>query len=382
MADPVNTQEEEATQPVAGGQNNPDEAEIRVPWWAFAVFLALAILVLALLAWSLRSTLILFIELMVAAASASVGALLGFLFGMPRAPLEPSPSNENKGASTDVTYRPSNNLEQVSDWLTKILIGVGLVELTKLRGALRELGSSVATSIAGTPTGTNVVTEVVVVTFVVLGFLVSFLWTRIYYGRLQTLADNDIINRLRGQVRQERKEKQQEREEKEKARKVVQKMRRGEIPENAATRPADRTRAQKPEGHAWNPGVLEKIEEFENLPKRWDNDPGATFFGRLRQEDDGRRLEAEMILDVRDALMISLRVRRVSGKPLEGTVAFLLHPTFNQPVVYAEASGEVAEVTISSAGWFTAVAIADGGDTKLAYNLSELPGAPAWFKRN
>src|SRR5260370_6660853 len=134
----------------------------RPPWLVLATFLVTSVVILVLLAWSVSSARLLFIELLVGAGAISVGGLLGFLFGMPRGPVTSLTPQEDGNSEPSVRYQPSNNLEQVSDWLTKILIGVGLVELRQLGGALNALGHAVESSLKNAPPGTNVVTQVVV----------------------------------------------------------------------------------------------------------------------------------------------------------------------------------------------------------------------------
>ncbi|MEJ1158067.1 hypothetical protein [Prosthecomicrobium sp. N25] len=73
----------------------------------------------------------------VSAAWLTIGGFLGFLFGVPRlvqrAPSEP----ETESASYRTALLNSNsNLEQISDWLTKIFVGLGLVNLQRLPDAL------------------------------------------------------------------------------------------------------------------------------------------------------------------------------------------------------------------------------------------------------
>jgi len=43
------------------------------------------------------------------------------------------------------------------------------------------------------------------------------------------------------------------------------------------------------------------------------------------------------------------------------------------------AKGNLAETEISTAGWFTVIAILDGGKTILSYDLRKLPNVPEWF---
>jgi hypothetical protein len=64
-----------------------------------------------------------------AAASGAVGAIFGFIFGIPRT-LTSDDGATDKGLRSRIV--PNTNLEQVSDWLTKILIGATLVELKSI----------------------------------------------------------------------------------------------------------------------------------------------------------------------------------------------------------------------------------------------------------
>lgn len=71
-------------------------------------------------------------SLLVGAAGFAGGGFLGFLFGVPRIR-----TSEGEGAGKPGTAVVSNtNLEQLSDWLTKILVGVTLVQIHKINDAL------------------------------------------------------------------------------------------------------------------------------------------------------------------------------------------------------------------------------------------------------
>jgi hypothetical protein len=86
-----------------------------------------------------------------AAVATSVGVLLGFLFGIPRtlqqelppssSPPAPaaspqSPERVFTGANWSYQQTVNTNLEQISDWLTKILVGVGFTQLHQLPSQL------------------------------------------------------------------------------------------------------------------------------------------------------------------------------------------------------------------------------------------------------
>ena len=78
----------------------------------------------------------------------AVGALLGFLFGIPQYLAKQGGPSPDKAS-----YQPNTNLTQVSEWLTKIIIGVGLVQFGQLVDAIGDLGDELESSFGGDPTG-------------------------------------------------------------------------------------------------------------------------------------------------------------------------------------------------------------------------------------
>lgn len=74
------------------------------------------------------------------------GCLAGFLFGIPRV-VSSGEARQQKAASSAAAsprYAPSTNLAEVSDWLTKLLLGAGLVQLTHLGGPIAGIIDHVA----------------------------------------------------------------------------------------------------------------------------------------------------------------------------------------------------------------------------------------------
>jgi len=121
--------------------------------------------------------------MLAAAASFAVGALLGFLFGIPRANATQHviTSVENQGGATQADpsapmYGPNTNLEQISDWLTKILVGVGLVQIGQIGGAINTLADGLA---PGLGTYGHAAAVTLLISFTVTGFLSSYLFTRL-----------------------------------------------------------------------------------------------------------------------------------------------------------------------------------------------------------
>jgi len=71
-------------------------------------------------------------------ACVALGSLVGFIFGIPRTLQRPDRTNTSPEADKANTpqYGANTNLEEISDWLTKILVGVGLTQLGDLPEAL------------------------------------------------------------------------------------------------------------------------------------------------------------------------------------------------------------------------------------------------------
>ena len=379
------------TRPGDGAAARPFVTSERPPWLVFQFALALSALLVIGYGVTTRSWTLLMIEALIGTASLSVGCLLGFLFGIPRTI---RPRGGDSGGSADgrrdsaaMPYEPSNNLEQVADWLTKILVGVGLVELGKFGNALAQVGDQVAKSVAPPPTGTNIVTEVILVAFATIGFLASFLWTRIYYGGIQARADSDIVNWLQSKL-----DDQESRIER--ADKVAEKLASGKLiaPSTAPAAPGTvAVTAELPASTGETAAAITsdlptelrvKVDRFLHTAVDWDDDTVPRVFGQLSSEANGRVLRGEISAAYEQALVIRLVVERRSGAALTDDVAFLLHPTFHSRVRVVPVDGDDrADLEIYCTGWFTVGAIADSGQTLLEYDLRSLPGAPDWFKK-
>jgi hypothetical protein len=117
----------------------------------------------------------------VSGAALLVGTLLGFLFGLPRT---------IEKAGTESSLASNTNLDQISDWLTKILVGLGLVQLGKVEGGIESIAEAAAPALGGA-SGSMTLAVGLLVFSVIDGFLLGYLWTRIVVSaRLKEAADN------------------------------------------------------------------------------------------------------------------------------------------------------------------------------------------------
>lgn len=124
--------------------------------------------------------------LMLSLAATVVGGLVGFLFGVPRAP-----GTGDGGSTTSATlrgrYLANTSLEQISDWLTKILVGVGLTQVGPIHDALKRLIRSVEPALGAQP-DSGTFGAALLICFAVSGFVCGWLATRL----LLTPALSDV----------------------------------------------------------------------------------------------------------------------------------------------------------------------------------------------
>ncbi|MFJ9777006.1 hypothetical protein ACIRVF_38215 [Kitasatospora sp. NPDC101157] len=136
--------------------------------------------------------------LVVAGASTVLGGALGFLFGVPRV--------RNGSGEPQGSYAPNTNLEQVSDWLTKVLLGVGLTQLGSLGERLHRLGAALAPVLGGEDAAVPFAAALVLY-FLLLGFLAGWLVTRLALPRVLTETDEALDLFLAGQDHDRRGDK-------------------------------------------------------------------------------------------------------------------------------------------------------------------------------
>jgi len=117
-----------------------------------------------------------------ALACTGAGSLIGIVFGVPRS------------GNTDAVYppggrqaalHPNTNMEQISDWLTKLLVGAGLVELKDLSRNLDLAAQYIAPALASeamkTGPALTSVAAALIVYFCVEGFIAGYLVARVFF---------------------------------------------------------------------------------------------------------------------------------------------------------------------------------------------------------
>ena len=149
----------------------------------------------------------------------ALGAALGFLFGVPKTTAgDATFTRDDQGATTmseqaslaaSNTHRVNSNLEDVSDWLVKIIIGASLVQIQSIGTSIYNTSSDVGKAIfndrtiAGHASGQFLVLGVLAIGFFT-GFLFGYLWTRLVLQGLIGFSDLNLVATLKDQLNKTR----------------------------------------------------------------------------------------------------------------------------------------------------------------------------------
>jgi hypothetical protein len=123
------------------------------------------------------------VGMLTASAALLAGFLAGFLVGVPRV------VSSGQVRASSGKFSPSTNLAEISDWLTKLLLGAGLVSLSHLGGPVGKLINDVAgglhgpTSDASIIQAAKVIAGSVMIGFTVLGILGGYIVTSTWYQK-------------------------------------------------------------------------------------------------------------------------------------------------------------------------------------------------------
>jgi len=153
--------------------------------------------------------------MMISGASFGGGALLGFLFGIPISfqpeTLQnqqaagspgrntPAPESQLKVISSARGYRGNTNLEDISNWLTKMLLGVGLTQIPAILKVIIDYSEFASPSLGGEPGG-KVFATAILIYFLICGFVSGFLWARFNLAQIFDQADNYRLKFLEKEV--------------------------------------------------------------------------------------------------------------------------------------------------------------------------------------
>ena len=322
---------------------------------------------LSFFAWSILSAL----------ASVLLGGVLGLLFGLPTTrKVETRPASPNGLGRTASSYEESTSLEQIADWLTKIIVGLTLTQFATWSTAFDRISQTLthdllcpgAASSCGIVPGASLISA-----YVLGGFVIAYMWTRRFF-MLEMVARDDSVRRLL--------EAQEQRDQAERDGRVQGE---SDVSESmAAAGETSRIDAILAEGRRLASG---KAKPVADALKAGDDeeDPWRGAFGGSASSNDtvlsatvspipGQT--ANFRIEVTIAGATPDRQRELAGR----TALVYLHPSFGKAIrsVSFGADGR-ATLLLYAYGAFTIGALLDDG-TKLELNLATLPGAPDQFR--
>jgi hypothetical protein len=129
------------------------------------------------------------------------GTFIGFLFGIPKVVqtntgTTATPTNAGEGAP-GYQQQVNSNLTEISDWLTKIIVGLGLVNLTKFPPYLSAIANILAKGLVTPPNGVALAFAYgTILCYTTLGFLFGYITTRIYLAGAFSEADQNALRRI------------------------------------------------------------------------------------------------------------------------------------------------------------------------------------------
>ena len=299
--------------------------------------------------------------LLIAGGCYFAGGLSGFVFGIPKL-LETS-NNVTDAEKIKRAIAQNDNLVQISDWVTKIIVGVGLTQLGNIPHFILKIGTVLAPSFGElTPEGIAKGRNVAIVTilyFTILGFITLYLWTRLYFTKKINQLEIDLNQDLKDEFAGLKKVNNE----------IQEKLTDAGGGKNTSS---DEIMKMKEEG----------LSKTNVNAEEYTDDPQKGKWGKLPIANDRKMTATIVSSHIPNFYEVTLTVMSTNAdKPLKGYVNFHLHNTFRNPnpIIAVEDNKAVLRLKMVY-GAFTVGAEADNGQTKLELDLAELPDAPQDFK--
>jgi cytochrome bd-type quinol oxidase subunit 2 len=115
------------------------------------------------------------VSLLVAGVSFVFGGFLGFVFGVPKS------AAETQGFPTDTSHQvQKTNLEQISNWLTTVIVGLGLTQVLTIPGSVWSVAKTIAESFDSGSTILPVIFVSLLVYFFIIGLFSVYYLARTF----------------------------------------------------------------------------------------------------------------------------------------------------------------------------------------------------------
>jgi hypothetical protein len=338
---------------------------------------------------------VLFIGIILGISAFISSFFTGTLFGMPK-------RNNNKESD----YSLNNSLVEISDWLTKIIVGLGLVNLKEIPGYLVSLGEYVRASSKYDGQLLNIYSIGIVIYFSFLGLYIGYNYMRLVLSNKYKSADDNMLRKELEIANEKILEVKEEVQQKE--RKIIQTQNIVQEKEQLTKSLINKINAPSISSTNFETVVKKIINSDEiktnNLDIKSEVDKMINeaklklHKGLMMNSEDPqkgqwkskainneRELKATVDEETKGLYKINLQVVSTNPKknPLKNDeyILFALHNTFgNPPFKLVKVEKQSAEFDFYSYGSFTVGAFADNGATELELDLAELPEVSSHFK--
>jgi hypothetical protein len=338
---------------------------------------------------------ILFIGLILGIAAFISSFFTGTLFGMPK---------RNNIKESD--YSLNNSLVEISDWLTKIIVGLGLVNLKEIPDFLISLGEYVRASSKYEGQLVNIYSIGIVVYFGFLGLYIGYNYMRLVLSNKYKNADDNLLEKKLEIAKNEVLEAKNENDQKGKE---IIKMQ-SKIQENTQLANALIKKVNEPTKTETDVQSIIKnlVNTNKNIKLKEDlesyidkmisdanlklkkglitnnNDPQKGQW-KSNPINNERELKADVVEEAKGLFKIKIQVVSTNpeNNPLkkDDLILFALHNTFGDPPFrMVKVVNQTAELVFYAYGSFTVGAFADYGSTELELDLAELPNVSSYFK--
>lgn len=288
-----------------------------------------------------------------------VGGLFGLIFGNPRF----GSTTPTGDAKTSVQgLQPNNGLEKVSEWLTTMIVGLGLVHLKTIWDKANELGQQITGAIAGAATTDSIPGLMLSLAFGFLGFMFVFLWTLRFLPAVlnSTYVTQEQIDKVRADF--------------ERFKEVTP------VPVDKEEIARVTTELQ---GIGADAATIQTVKEAYEGATRWDSEP-LKDFGPASA--DGYSLSAAVTQVNTNMYDIVVTLSSANGDLVE-PCRLLLHNTYRRVTTEltidpSQKNRATCRLQASGAFWLGAVIVANGKTIRLGFDLATVPGVPAAFLDN
>jgi uncharacterized integral membrane protein len=292
------------------------------------------------------------------------GFLIGFIFGIPRSVKFRFDKTKDKFANlegSDDVLADNTNLEEISDWVTKIIVGLTLIEGRKIIRMIENGAESIAKSypkcdIVICDVNLFVFSYCLMIFFAGYGFFGGYFWARTLFGNI-LISSRKELEALKKEI---------------------------VLTSNRNLSNADEI-TETGAGILGTDTTLTSLKEkVANLLKSTTgSDPKDTQKGRwgglslLNERILTAKVEPRVLPGLFDVIIEVTSTE--STNPLTSTVVILLDSTFGENEIYLKPVNNVAKVTVVAYEAFTIAALCDNLETKLELDLQQQKGLPPKF---